>query len=674
LASTFATELFIPFVKYFVYSGGSNPYTHFFELGKLNIFPYPSLMLFILSSVYAFFGFIFGTVSNSLTHADLFMLRIPLLFADIGILVILLSWFKKQTKEVLWLYWMSPVLMYISYVHGQLDAIPIFFLFVFLYFLFKEYDIAALLSLGLAISTKTGMLVVLPFVLLYLLKERKGWYMSFLKVCIPIVVFVIFNYQYLQSKGFIEIVLKTKEEFKVFDLVVSYTPSLVLYVIPVIFVVLLFRFYTFKRYSRNLFMVFLGFSFFALTLCIPPMQGWYFWVIPFAIYFYVQANTEERLLLYVLSAAYFIYFACIEKSDYFAVFAASSDTISALPNLYAFATHHGIAMSRVINVAFTFLQGVLLLNMYFIYRKGIEQYTKYKMYYKPFLIGVSGDSGSGKTTLAQLMEDVFAPRNVSIVAGDDMHKWERGHDMWQKYTHLDPMANDLHTDINHVHYIKNGGSVMRKHYDHSTGTFTELKKYEAKRLVIFEGLHTLFLDKVRKAFDIKIFVNPEEQLRTHWKIIRDKSTRGYSKEAILKQLTKRQDDATKYISVQEKYSDIAISLYNSTSLGASIGDEHVILDISLLITCANDIFLQPLLDELAKDVRIDYLMKDEKQTIKFTGTIDASRVQDIAQIVLPELDELSIEHRRWHDSYNGIIQLVLSLYMFESMKLEHHGI
>lgn len=673
LASSFATELFIPFIKYYVFVGEVDPYTFFYTRGIFNAFPYPSLMLSILSLPYFVAGWFSESIHYGVRLVDLFVLRIPLLLADIGILVVLLSWFNKRKKEVLWLYWCSPILFYITYVHGQLDVLPVFFLFCFLYFLFKEYDHTAFIFLGLAVSVKTGMIIVLPFVAMYLLKERTNIGATISKLSIPFTVFLVLNLPYLHNKAFIEMVLKTKEQFKVFDLVFYYNQTLLIYIVPIAFSFLLFKFFTFKKYSRDLFMVFLGFSFFILTLCIPPMQGWYYWVIPFAVYFYSKGNMYQKVLNYGMIVAYFLYFAVVPQSDFFSVFALSSQKISAIDNFYTYGKVLGLPVDFIVNLAFTLLQSFLLLTIYLIYRKGIQQYIRYKIHYQPFLIGVAGDSGSGKSSFAELMQGVFAPRNVSVIAGDDMHKWERGDEMWSKYTHLDPLANELHADIKNVYAIKQGNAITRRHYDHITGTFTEPKRYEAKRLVIFEGLHAFFLDKVRKAFDLKVYVAPEDQIRLHWKILRDARERGYSKEKTLEILEKRKDDSERFIAVQEKHSDIIISLRNDVSLGKLVGSEGVELSLSLFITCANDIFLEPLLDELMKYFSIDYLIHDAKQRIKFTGSLDASAVRSIADKILPELDEISKENREWASGYQGVMQLFVTFYMFQLMTLDDYG-
>ena len=467
-------------------------------------------------------------------------------------------------------------------------------------------------------------------------------------------------------------ILKTKEGFTILNLIVPYSNNLVLYVVPVIIFILLFYFSTLTRYSRNVFMTFLGFSFFVLLLCIPPKQGWYFWLLPFAVYFYVQKPWKKWLPFHLLSIAYVFYFAVIKESDFFSIIFGHPLTFKSENALYLLGMQYGLPMDVVVSLAFTFLQGVLFLNMYLIYKEGVSLYTKHKLYYRPFLLGIAGDSGSGKTTLTELLVAIFSNRNTTVVAGDDMHKWEREHEMWQDYTHLDPVANELHSDIKNVYTIKHGNAIARRQYDHMTGKFTEPKIHEPKRLIIFEGLHAFFLDKARKAFDLKIYIAPEDQLRLHWKILRDSEKRGYSKEKIMAVLEKRKDDSEKFIAVQEKHSDIVISLRNNVSLGKAIGEKNIQLSLSLFITCANDVHLQPLLDELVPHFTVDYLITDEKQRIKFTGDIDAMSVQKISEKLFPELNDISSEKRKWASGHQGVLQLFVTFYIFKTLALEDY--
>ncbi len=672
LASNFATELFIPFIHYFTLHPTENPYQYFKEIGNVTSFPYPFGMLLIMSAPFALFGLLTESTHTAISHIDLLLLRTPLLLADIGILCILIAWFKRFQKEVLILYWMSPVLFYISYIHGQLDVVPIFFLFTSLYYLTKERDYLALIFLGCALATKTGMVIIVPFIALYLLKERKNVIHSLIKLTVPCIVFFIVNAHVLFTEGFIEMVFKTKEEFKVFDLMLHYNQSLVVYVVPGAVLLLLFYFATLRRYSRNVLMTFLGFSFFILLLCIPPRQGWYFWVIPFAVYFYVQKPWRSWLPLYLLSCMYFVYFAVVKDSDFFSVFAPSVHSISSVQSINTLGERFGLPMDMIVPLVFTLLQGTLLLNIYILYKHGVSFYTQHKLYYKPFLLGIAGDSGSGKTTLTELLTHVFSSHNTTVVTGDDMHKWERGSKNWQEYTQLDPLANELHADINNIYALKQGRAITRRQYDHTTGTFTEPKVFDAKRLVIFEGLHTFFLESSRKAFDLKIYIAPEDQVRLHWKILRDSKERGYTKEQILTILDQRKDDSAQFIAVQEKHADIVFSLRNDISLGKLIGEEGVILSPSLFITCANDIYMEPLLDALAPYFSIDYVIHDDKQRIKCHGYADAETISAIGEQLLPELDDLSSKAPVWEEGYHGVMQLFVVLYMFRLLMLKEY--
>ena len=163
-----------------------------------------------------------------------------------------------------------------------------------------------------------------------------------------------------------------------------------------------------------------------------------------------------------------------------------------------------------------------------------------------------------------------------------------------------------------------------------------------------------------------------EQVRLHWKILRDSKERGYTKEQTLAILDKRKDDSERYVAVQEKHSDIIISLRNDVSLGKQLGEVDVTLSLSLFITCANDIFLEPLLDELIQYFAIDYLIHDEKQRVKFTGSISKEVVEKIAEKLLSELDDISSDKRVWSDGYQGVIQLFVTFYMFQLMALNNY--
>lgn len=669
IATIFAGEnfsaLFVPFLKHFTLTS-TDPYQYFFSSGILEVFPYPLLMLYIMSVP----GWLFGTFLSpnifQLTHTDLFLFHLPILAADIAILVILSRWLKNQHRALLWLYWLSPVLIYINYIHSQLDAIPIALTFVFLYFLFKGRWGYAMGFLGAAIATKFHIIILVPFTIIYLWRKRFGWVSLGIFATITAMVFLLINNTHLLSPEFITIVFDNREQMKVFDLAVPLGTEL-LYIIPLAYLLLTFHAFSFPRLNRDTFVMFLGFAFGILTLGIPPQQGWYYWVLPFIIYFYAKFDSYSKLPFIFLCIAYFTYFALTSNSDYMLLISQLFPSLDSSTNIYTSLLKLGLPVDMLSNLSLTLLQATLLFNIVWLYKRGIEESRKQKLYNMPYLIGIAGDSGSGKTTFTNLLQDLFGGRQVAVVPGDAMHKWERGDAMWDQYTHLDPRANQLHNDLENIRSLQTGEDVYRRQYDHKTGTFTTPEKLESKTLIVFEGLHSFFLSHMRQMLDLKIFIHPDEQLRQHWKIKRDITKRGYTKEKILAQLKARTQDAEHYIATQAKYADITFSLKSLTT----INDENIGTDfeppVYLEITCDNTINLEPLLSTLTTYVNIEHTITDKQHIVSLTGTVSKHVIEHLSYSLVPELSDITTDDPAWLDDHMGIVQLFTAYYILETL-------
>ena len=108
---------------------------------------------------------------------------------------------------------------------------------------------------------------------------------------------------------------------------------------------------------------------------------------------------------------------------------------------------------------------------------------------------------------------------------------------------------------------KNNEIIFRSEYEHSNGKFSIPKKVKPKEFIVIAGLHPFYLPKLRKNIDLKIYIDTDESLRRHWKIIRDTKKRGYSTQKIVEQIETRMDDAVKYIYPQKDYADMIIKYY-----------------------------------------------------------------------------------------------------------------
>jgi uridine kinase len=180
------------------------------------------------------------------------------------------------------------------------------------------------------------------------------------------------------------------------------------------------------------------------------------------------------------------------------------------------------------------------------------------------VITIAGDSGTGKTTLSYKLKNYLEIKNkVLLYECDRYHKWSRGDINWKKITHLNPEANRIEQMKDDIIQLKANNSINQVEYDHSTGKFTEPQLIEPLSIVIVLGLHTILDSTLNKLSDCKIYIEPDYNLKTKWKIQRDNIERGYTIEQSLKSMEDRKDDYETYIKPQKDSADIVINYTES---------------------------------------------------------------------------------------------------------------
>ncbi len=644
-ASSYLTDLFYPFVEFYINNDINSTYTFFYYSGKSNSFPYPVLMLYILSFLKAFF-------SNDaiLSFVDILILRIPILLADISILLILSRWLKLNLRELLIYYWLNPILFYINYMHGQLDVIPTAFLMISMYFLFKKQWLYSSLFIAFSILCKTNFIIALPFLILYYLKShnlnnRKLFY----SIVISFLVIFLFHLPVIDNYHYFNTVYNNATQGQLFNLALVYQNStqLSLFIAPSALFLVFFYGITFKTFDKNLFILFMCFCFASMTIFTSPGQGWYYWFIPLLVFFTIKQKSFNKLFYWLFIASYFLYFLLIPESDFLSLYLFSEEKST----FYSLIPLNNEVKKNIISFSFTLLQTSLFVNIIFILVNGIEEYKKNKLLYQPLLIGIGGDSGSGKTTFSKIVQNLYGPSQTTIIRGDDMHKWERGDNNWKEKTHLNPSANHIHKEIEFIKFLKKGLTINRRSYDHSSGKFTIPSKIKSKRVIIYEGLHPFYLSDMRNSFDISFFIQPDEKLRRKWKIERDTKKRGYSKEKILKQIKERENDSLKYIRSQAEKADVWINLKAS-----NLSKEGLILNIKI----NSNLDLEILLLELnnLKDFKYDYHIDQLHHHLVFYEGIGSKTVEEIAYNINSEIDELFSDIPHWEENFNGILQII----------------
>ena len=149
---------------------------------------------------------------------------------------------------------------------------------------------------------------------------------------------------------------------------------------------------------------------------------------------------------------------------------------------------------------------------------------------KPFVIGLTGGSGSGKTTFIKYLREEFTEEEICIVSQDDYYLKR---DL-QKKDKLGIENFDRPKSINKKEFIRDvkslieGHSISREEYTFNNATVTpQVLTFDPAPILIVEGLFVFHFKKMRKLFDLKIFLHAKENLKVIRRIKRDQKERNY---------------------------------------------------------------------------------------------------------------------------------------------------
>lgn len=618
----------------------------------VEIFKYPSFMRLIYIPIYLLIKY---TGCKNMFLASIIFI-IPILTADIVIFILMEKLFKGKNKELTLFYVLSPIVLYTSYLRFDLDIIALAILFSAIYFLIKDRGNISAVLLGISMATKTPVFLSMPIILMYIYKINR--YNKFKKVFKYILVFftiyLCISLPFIFNKEYQELVLKANSLelmlqtfYKIGHLEIYLAPAAIMFVY--------IRFSAYKKVNKQLLFDFLGLVYSIFVLLIPPLHNWYLWTGIFMSVLYInkfKSNKNIKYIYILMSGIYIIYFSKLYK--YIILTEIDKNLTSGILK----------------NLIFTLLEVVLLVSCYTLYKFGIRSNKIYKSDNVSVIIGVGGDSGAGKTTLIKAIESLLGKSRIVSIEADGDHKWERGDENWKQFTHLNPKANYLYRQANYLRELKLGDTIQRVEYDHSTGTFTNPIEVKSNDYILVAGLHPFYLPQTRKIMDIKIYLDTDEKLRRHWKIIRDTKKRGYSTAKIAEQIESRIKDAPKYIYPQKQFSDFIIRYFTDEEF--ELGNENYNPKIKLSIKVNAEIDLDDIINDLYRDeiYVIHEFDEDLKyQTIILDRPIDNKIIKRIVDNRVENIEQIIDENKLvWQDGYLSFIQMILLMAIVDIMK------
>ena len=192
------------------------------------------------------------------------------------------------------------------------------------------------------------------------------------------------------------------------------------------------------------------------------------------------------------------------------------------------------------------------------------------------IIAVTGSSGAGTTSVSKTFEQIFRREQIkaAFVEGDSFPRYDRAGMKEQlaqalargdhRLSHFGPQTN-LFAELEELFrgYAEGGAGKARKYlhddaeaarHGQKAGTFTEWEDLPAQTdLLFYEGLHgAVVTDEVDVARHVDLLIGVTPVINLEWiqKLHRDKSTRGYSAEAVTDVILRRMPDYLSYICPQ----------------------------------------------------------------------------------------------------------------------------
>jgi phosphoribulokinase len=178
---------------------------------------------------------------------------------------------------------------------------------------------------------------------------------------------------------------------------------------------------------------------------------------------------------------------------------------------------------------------------------------------RPILLGIAGDSAAGKTTLTRGLVRILGESQVTHVSADHYHRYDRRQRDERGLTPLHPDCNYLdilHQDLQH---LRHGAAILKPVYRHQDGTLSPAEYVSPATFAIVEGLLALHTPAIRALYDVRVYLDPPDDLRRKWKVQRDCSRRGYTTDQVLEELDRREADAGAYVRPQQRHADLVIS-------------------------------------------------------------------------------------------------------------------
>jgi uridine kinase len=641
-----SSEWYVPFLDVSTSQFTLDPWATWVDQGgDQAAFPYgyvmwlvflPFILFFKLLGMPLFFGYGF-----------------TLLVVDFSLLVIFRKLLLKRDNLLLSVYWLSPIVLLATYGLGLNDLIPVFLLVLSLYFTKqKRLFLAGVLCIT-AISAKLSMVLALPFFMIYLIHNRA--IRQFLPVFLKgtMVAIFIFGLPFVISSSGLHMLFSNPLMNNVYQFALSIGISTQIYVVPLVYLVMLYAAWRVHRLNFELFQSILGISFLLVVLLTPASPGWFLWVMPLLVSYQAMSGKIAIALSGIFSALYVVSTLLIVPEMTFSLGHLESVAMFRLPEEFGFKT------ASLIHTFMIAIGSILAIR---IWREMISRNDYFRLSRKPLVIGIAGDTCAGKETFSNALEGLFGSHSVTRLSSNNYHRWDSQKPIWQVMTNLNPMSNDLENFANDLVSLTDGKPIFSRRYDNQTGKASHPLQIYSNDFIIASGLHALYLPILRSCYNLSIYLDIDESLRHHFMLQRDVNQREQTEERVRTLFEKEGQDTIQFIRPQIAHADLVLSLQpiHPRILDGANGKHP--LRLKLLARSKhglNELSLTRVLVGMC-GLHVDMSVSNDASEVELIieGEATAEDIELAVNILCPNIVEFLDIYPKWKDGVVGLMQLI----------------
>ena len=489
------SQWFVTFVINAIEYPSLNPWESFIRInGDPVAYPY-GVIMFIAHLPTTFVGWIIDNLTG-LNYFAGFCFRLSLVTADTFLLLILLQQFDDRWEGLILHYWLSPLVIFITYWHGQLDIIPLA-LFIWSVSMLRSGGTAVSgIVMALAISAKHSMLIGLPFVFIYLWFKRNiagggGIFLLYLMVTLSLLEGFL-----LWSDGFQQMVTGNREIAKLYWLSIEMGEALQIYLTPLTYMLLLYFTWRLRRMSHELLMTMMGVAFSVIILLTPASPGWFVWLVPMLVLYLSRSNRGAIIISRLFSVVFITYhtiYSAGSKLIFWQIPSVDKEWLNAL------------TLQSELN---TLVIGVAIIMTLQMFRDGIKRSDYYQFGMRPLVVSVAGDMNKRQVPFISSLVSLFGKQQISQLNGDDYYHLNTNNPQ------PDPHTFDHLRMVRDLRRLVEGKWVIKKSHHNKGGDFVPEQRKNSSPVIIVKNAHSLYSYQLSEIVDTTFIISENSKLKS----------------------------------------------------------------------------------------------------------------------------------------------------------------